>query len=334
VSRTVRAAVDRHLPALSGPVERVLRRSGLRAGVALVYHRVGDPPGDRERELVPNHGTGLFEEQIRYLRRRYLLVAAADLHRAVKARRAGDPFPAAITFDDDLPSHRRVALPILERLHAPAAFFLCGASLHTPHAFWWELLQAVVDRGLADPELVALIRGRGRLKDGSRPLVKRLAGALEEMTPEDRAAVEEALRERLGSDLPATGMPGEDVGALAAAGFQIGFHTRRHMRLTNLDDETLTRELSVGVDALAALSGAAIESISYPHGKADGRVAARARSAGFALGFTGSPVGIGQHSDPLLLGRVEPSFNSTDELAAQLIRALRSTAGACRGGRG
>ena len=51
----------------------------------------------------------------------------------------------AITFDDDLPEHVRDALPALRAADLPATFFLNGASLHSPHAFWWEELQQAVD---------------------------------------------------------------------------------------------------------------------------------------------------------------------------------------------
>src|SRR5256886_3096402 len=55
-----------------------LRLTGLRAGLAVMYHRVGEPPGDYAFELVPNLGTRLFESQIRYLRRAFRLVRSEE----------------------------------------------------------------------------------------------------------------------------------------------------------------------------------------------------------------------------------------------------------------
>src|SRR4051812_29569305 len=69
-----------------------LRLTGLRAGVAVMYHRVGEPPGDYAFELVPNLGTRLFEAQIRYLRRTFRIVSASELHDAATARRPGQRF--------------------------------------------------------------------------------------------------------------------------------------------------------------------------------------------------------------------------------------------------
>ena len=47
-----------------------------------------------------------------------------------------------------------------------------------------------------------------------------------------------------------------------------------------------------------------------------------ARMAGFAAGFTGRHASVRPYSDPLLLGRVEPSFDSAADLEPQLARAL------------
>jgi peptidoglycan/xylan/chitin deacetylase (PgdA/CDA1 family) len=50
-------------------------------------------------------------------------------------------------------------MPVLERHVAPATFFLNGASLERPFAFWWERLQR---RGIAE----TWIRERSRLMEG------------------------------------------------------------------------------------------------------------------------------------------------------------------------
>ena len=113
----------------------LLRSSGRRAGVVLVYHAVDERHGDPARELVPPHGIVLFEAQLRHLKAHYRLVRAEGLLSAVETRRRGERFPIAITFDDDLASHTRLAAPILSRLDVPATFFLCGACLERPFTF-------------------------------------------------------------------------------------------------------------------------------------------------------------------------------------------------------
>src|SRR5438128_2091558 len=87
------------------------RMSSARAGVALVYHRVGDDGGNPHLEILPAVSSAVFARQLGHLRRHYRVVPAAQLLEAARGRRRGERFPLAITFDDDLASHVRQALP-------------------------------------------------------------------------------------------------------------------------------------------------------------------------------------------------------------------------------
>jgi peptidoglycan/xylan/chitin deacetylase (PgdA/CDA1 family) len=116
----------------------LLRCSGRRLGVALVYHRVAPSSGAPEAERVPGHDVALFERQLAHLRGGYTLVHAADLQAAASCRRRGGRFPVALTFDDDLSTHVAYAAPGLRKVHAPATFFICGGHLDAPFRYWWE----------------------------------------------------------------------------------------------------------------------------------------------------------------------------------------------------
>ena len=114
------AAVNRVGRLVALPGLWLLRLSGRKVGVALGYHRIGDPQGDPERELVPRLASARFESQLRHLRRHYRPVTASRLREAIGARRRGERVPVAVTFDDDLGSHAEVAKPILARANVPA----------------------------------------------------------------------------------------------------------------------------------------------------------------------------------------------------------------------
>jgi peptidoglycan/xylan/chitin deacetylase (PgdA/CDA1 family) len=278
------------------------RLSGRRRGLALVYHALAEQQGDPARELVPAHAVALFEAQVRHLEARYRVVPAHDLLPAVAARRRGGRLPVSITFDDDLASHLEHAAPALERLGLPATFFLTGASLDAPFAFWWQRLQAAADRGL----------------DIGATGIHERAAAIEAMPFEERARVAEALP----ADLGEHALNREGVRTLAGSGFEIGFHTLRHDRLPDLDDAALDRALRDGRAELEAVAGP-VTTIAYPHGKADARVARAARTAGFDVGFTGRYEPATDGTDPYLVGRVEPSFGTVADFAVQLAGALR-----------
>jgi peptidoglycan/xylan/chitin deacetylase (PgdA/CDA1 family) len=296
-------------------VQLGLRLSRRQVGLALLYHGVAIRQGDKRREIVAPHGAAVFERQLRHIRRRYRLVSSAELLEAVRTRRRGQRFPVAVTFDDDLACHAQLSLPILERVGVPATFFLSGASLEEPFAFWWERLQRAFDEGIEDIPAVVGAEGSGILELGQ---------AIESMTPAERDAVSSRLAERLGPDPPDAGMRAADVRRLVAPGMTVGFHTRRHDPLASLPEEALEAALHEGRKELEEIVGRPLDVIGYPHGSADRRVAAAARTAGFRVGFAVNEDAVWPGSDPLLLGRVTPTYRSPGHFAVQLVLQLLS----------
>ena len=73
---------------------------------------------------------------------------------------------------------------------------------------------------------------------------------------------------------------------------------------------------------LEDIVGSRISTIAYPHGLAGEAVASAARQAGFDAGFTGVGTAVTTESDPLLLGRLSPSYRSVGELAFDVSYAL------------
>jgi peptidoglycan/xylan/chitin deacetylase (PgdA/CDA1 family) len=300
-----------------------LRLSGRKVGLALVYHRLGERTGDPERELVPPHDASLFESQVRHLNACYRVVPASELLPAAVSRRRGQRLPVAITFDDDLASHRRLALPILQRVGVPATFFVSGISLDGPFTFWWERLQVAVDRGIdvrsALPAVAGTGAGPGRQGGGG---IHTIAATIQAMDAGARDEVSAKLTAALGFDEGDAGLREEDLRALVEGGCEIGFHTLRHDVLPQLDDDALARAMVEGRARIESIVGSQLTTIAYPHGNGDPRVAAAARAAGFEHGFTVSLQAVRPETDPLLMGRVEPIFGAVDWFALQVLRAL------------
>jgi peptidoglycan/xylan/chitin deacetylase (PgdA/CDA1 family) len=302
---------------LAVPAGWGLRWSGRKLGLALGYHRIGDPQGDPDRELVPALASSRFESQLSHLRRRYRLVPASQLREAVQARRRGQRFPVAITFDDDLPSHAHVAMPILRRVGVPATFFVCGASLEAPFSFWWERLQRAADNALLPAA------ERERLAPGNEhSSIHELAGAIQRLGPSKREDVAARLAEVVGPDPPDAGLRANDLRVLVEAGFDVGSHTLRHHDLMSLDDGSLEAALSEGRSAVESVTEKRTDLIAYPHGRADARVAAAAKATGYRAGFTMDPEAITPATDPLLMGRVEPTYGTTSRWALELLLVL------------
>jgi peptidoglycan/xylan/chitin deacetylase (PgdA/CDA1 family) len=125
-----------------------------------------------------------------------------------------------------------------------------------------------------------------------------------------------------GPDPSDAGLSAQAISRLVAAGHTIGFHTRRHDSLTQLDDAQLDRALDEGRADLAEIVRYPIDTLAYPHGYADSRVARAAGRAGFRLGFTVSRCATTPAADPLLLGRFDPLSDSLGAFALGTFRTL------------
>jgi len=81
-----------------------------------------------------------------------------------------------------------------------------------------------------------------------------------------------------------TAMSWDTLGTLIDAGWEIGSHTRTHPHLTQVDDVTLKAELEGSREACVARLGRRCETVAYPYGDVDERVAEGAREAGYLAG--------------------------------------------------
>jgi peptidoglycan/xylan/chitin deacetylase (PgdA/CDA1 family) len=299
------------------------RLSPARAGVAVVYHRVGGAGGDSTREILAAVSDDSFRRQLRHLRRHYRVVPANELLGAVRRRRRGQRFPAAVTFDDDLAGHLQNALPALQEAGVPATFFLGGTSLTGPHRFWWDDLQRAVDGRLVEADGVPHVAEadvRAALAHSPKAIF-RMAATIERLERPKRQETVAALRAAAGPPDEDEGLPANDIRALVAGGAKLGFHTLRHELLTDLPDDELAQALREGRDELAAVTGTRLDAISYPHGRADARVARAAREAGFAYGFVTARGRVDADTDPLLIPRIPPAL-SPGKTALRLARAV------------
>jgi peptidoglycan/xylan/chitin deacetylase (PgdA/CDA1 family) len=286
---------------------RLLLASTCRAGLVLIYHDVGDRDGDPRHELVPPISRARFARQLAHLKRYYRLVELSDLQAAVAARRRGEPFPVALTFDDDLGHHVTHALPELRAADAPATFFLCGSFLEEPRDFWWQRLQRAADGGVDVAQL---------LGDGT---IRQQGLVIESLAPGERDAVADKLG-CLVATAPASELLTKQVARRLP---RIGFHTFRHDPLTKLDDEQLAQALVDRRAELAEFAGQPLDMIAYPHGLHDSRVVEAARQSQFTIGVTYKREPVTPRSDALALGRYQaPVSGPMGQFAFDLARIL------------
>lgn len=234
---------------------------------------------------------------------------------AATARRRGQPIPVAVTFDDGLRSNVDIASPLLLQYEVPATFFLTGLALAGARAFWWQSLQAAVDDGVA---LTPLLRRFRLSAPASATTIADLGRRIEGLSPVARDELARELDLATGDKAAQQNLTSAGVRDLVQAGFSIGFHTRRHDRMTALDDDALDAALRDGRSEIEAIVGDRLTAIAYPHGDADVRVARAAERAGFEIGFTGAVGTVGPRTPPLLLNRAEWLSSSPDRFALRL----------------
>ena len=248
-------------------------------------------------------------------------MALPGLIEAAVRRRRGEPYPVALTFDDDLGEHLEHAAPLLAAEGLPATFFLCGRDLLGDGEFWWETLQRAADAGASISELPPTA-ATGPGPASSAAGLRARAASIEVLPPGERDAATAKLIALAGERTPERRLGERQIAELTRRGHSVGFHTRRHQLLTGLDDDALRSALNDGREQLARATGTPIEMIAYPHGRVDQRVADVAREEGFATGFATGGAGITPDSDPLRLDRLPADELSVSELAAAIPAAI------------
>lgn len=320
LSRAV-AATPAAQPVAVG-VLAALRRTSCRAGLVVMQHRVAERGGDPRFDFVPALSRSQFEAQLEFLERYFDVVPAGQVLAAASARTAGEPFPVAITFDDDTDTHVEVAAPALRRRGLPATFFLNGIALPPVRRYWWELMQVARDRGVAWVDLVpdaTLETARTMTRGGVGPYP--VSAAVQRMDPAARAAMVDELTVAYGDGAPG-GLTPDEIRSLTTAGCTVGWHGFAHEPMSLLEPDALERELDEGRTATASAAAQELRLIAYPYGWADARVAEAARARGFTGGFTTEPRAVRAGDDPLLLGRVDGCTPSLGAFAMALAAAL------------
>lgn len=118
-----------------------------------------------------------------------------------------------------------------------------------------------------------------------------------------------------------------DLRELLAAGHSIGAHGWSHKLLTHCSDQELKAELVTARQTLEDGLGASVTTMSLPGGRANSRVLAACREAGYSQIFTSEP-----KAEALPLGETVGRFNIRGDMQPEwLAELLRPESGVLRG---
>ena len=278
----------------------------------LTYHRIAPPENtDLSPALIDAYPAD-FEAQMRYVAGRYNVVSSWDVVRALREGYTLPPRALVITFDDGYRCFQDTAMPVLQRLSLPVTLFVPTDFPGTPGAlFWWDTIHRALQRTTVRQ---IDIPGLGTLPLGSA--AERVAAyarlvALVERTEEAGAArlVEMVVRQcAVESNREQMMLTWEEITALAAAGVDVGPHTRSHIVLAQATPERVEAEVAGSWTDLKARIPNALPIFCYPNGKphAVNLTAARAaRGAGLAGAYTMvAGLNVVGRTNPYLLHRV------------------------------
>jgi peptidoglycan/xylan/chitin deacetylase (PgdA/CDA1 family) len=295
--------------------------------LAVNFHYVGMPefphPG------INSLSVGRFGEILEGLARDFECLGLPDLRRHLDDASFASGEYCLVTFDDGLRCQVETALPVLDRVGVPAAFFVQSgprtlgraASTHKLHflratrgdAALFDALDAARREGLlaeSPADLDAATIARHYRYDAPE------AAALKfffnyHLDAETAETVLDVLFARCGLEEAAFVddfyLTREHIRELGARG-AVGSHGVSHRPLAQLTPEQAAAELTGSRRDLAAWSGAEVDFVSYPFGNekavnpAVGRLAAE---AGYRAGFTMERAKNHTAADPLLLARID-----------------------------
>lgn len=216
---------------------------------------------------TPHNRAAELERQLRYLRRRFEVVALAELLHRVESDPESSGALLAITFDDGLRNNVTVAYPILRRLQLPATFYLCPGLIERGSWLWnCEARQRLRH---ATPDVRQALSERHGLETGVERFIdwmKTLDMARREQVEADiRAATPRYVpspRERHELDLAGW----HELRPLDPGLIAFGSHTLHHPILTCLTPEEVQPELRDSRRLIEERLQRPAETLAYPNG--------------------------------------------------------------------
>ncbi|HMK22107.1 MAG TPA: polysaccharide deacetylase family protein [Terriglobales bacterium] len=323
-------AILKRILLASGALRALARIRGQGAAI-LMYHSVLDDPSQVENSLGRMiHSRQVFQGQMELLAREFRPVTIDQVLRFVKGELDLPERAVVVTFDDGYSDNYEVAMPILDRVGVPAAFYatidcvekrrvpwpsrLRFAFLTTPRIEWRD------ESGRAWPLRTPQDRDASYLAACDR--VAQLAADDQEQAI---VRMESDLDRRLPHESGEWMMTWEQLREITRRGHTVGSHTMTHPNLAFINAADARWELVESKRRLESRLGQEVVHFSYPCPALSPNwteeTMRASMGAGYATAVTTS-CGLARRNDnPLALKRVRPT-KTVDGLRWNLEGAL------------
>ena len=217
-----------------------------------------------------------FEDQIRFLLRRYRPLRVSDFYESGSSNLSHG---FLITFDDGFRNNYSYALPVLQKYGLEAVFFITTSFIGSREFLWTEQVTRLIQK--TRKKVLDVEIGENRSFRLDSVLNKEWASHsirdnLKRQPPANRNKIIEQMRTQL-DDVELTidtkneerylFMNWEEVREMAEAGQVIGSHTHTHPILSTLDEEESFQELKQSKEAIESHINKPCRTMSYPNGE-------------------------------------------------------------------
>jgi peptidoglycan/xylan/chitin deacetylase (PgdA/CDA1 family) len=240
--------------------------------VILRYHSVRDEPNEYATSVGKGivHATSAFRQQMEWLARHYEPITLDDVAAALRGDRPMPRRGVAVTFDDGYSDNVEIAMPILNRLGMPGAFYITTGCIE-PHKMPWfcRLRHAFANSareewsgpaGDASYRLTDRGEQRQAFLAASRSCARHAGASQEELI----GRIECELGVAPLAPPPRLMMTWEQVRELRRQGHVVGSHTVTHPNLAQVTPDEVATEMREARIRLEEQLGEPVVHFSYP----------------------------------------------------------------------
>jgi peptidoglycan/xylan/chitin deacetylase (PgdA/CDA1 family) len=238
--------------------------------LGVFYHLVSENPVPHARHLYPYRPSHIFEQDLDYLRRHFNLISYEELLIGRSGGKRLPPNAILLSFDDGFAECYHIVRPLLHKYRAPCVFFLATDFIDNRRMYYRNQVSLCIEQVMTfSPSLQvqALTEINQRL-DLNLSGVAGFCGWIKTLTDEGLIA---QICEILGVDIDAylrlqkPYLTSDQIRQMAAEGYTIGAHSRRHQKLSRLDAGEIEAEISGSCQVIQELLGEQVIPFSFPN---------------------------------------------------------------------
>jgi len=274
------------------------------------YHRVND---DRD-PFFAALPSATFREQMRYLVANFPLMTLEQLARGEFPQ--GEPYSAAVTFDDGYRDNFVCAFPTLRELQIPATVFLTTGYVDSGELPWYDRVRLAFRLTTRSKLSISGLNGGQCDLSGARErarLAEQVLSWLRAMPESESGRVLAELFRMLGVpadlNLPNQMLRWDEVRKMANSGVTFGAHTVNHRVLSRIGEAEMRREILESKRAIENRLQKPVLHFAYPFGQPfdfNAQAKAVVKDSGFKTAVT-TVWGLNEPSaDPYELRRFTP----------------------------